>query len=90
MKPFIIPRIKHIILKLYSFINASFLDLNMGYYNIELLPVTKNICTVVLPWVKYKYQKLPMGVCNSPGIFGGNTSDIFDGTFTPICCNSYH
>ena len=27
------------------------------------------LCTIVLPWGKYEYQRLPMGLCNSPDIF---------------------
>ena len=51
----------------------------MGYYHIELSPGSKQICTILLPWGKYEYQKLPMGVCNSPYIFQENTSTLFDG-----------
>ena len=50
----------------------------MWYYHIELSPGAKQICTIILPWGKYKYQKLPMGVCNSPYIFQENIPKIFD------------
>ena len=26
------------------------LDLNVGYYCIELSPVTKHLCTILIPW----------------------------------------
>ena len=58
---------------------ASYLNLNMGYYHIELSPGSKQLCTIVLPWGKYEYQKLPMGVCNSPVIFQKKISELFDG-----------
>jgi hypothetical protein len=45
------------------------LDLDMGYYHIELSPSSKCLCTIVMPFGKYKYQHLPMGLCNSPEIF---------------------
>ena len=51
----------------------------MGYYHIELSPDSKKMCTIVLPWGKYEYQKLPMGLCNSPDIFQENMSDLFRG-----------
>ena len=51
----------------------------MGYYHIELSPNSKKMCTIVLPWGKYEYQKLPMGLCNSPDIFQENMSDLFRG-----------
>ena len=49
----------------------------MGYYYIDLSLGFKNICTIVLHWGKYDYQKLLMGVCNSPDIFQANISKLF-------------
>jgi hypothetical protein len=40
------------------------LDLNMDYYCIELSPFPKQLCTIMLPFGKYEYQHLPMGLCN--------------------------
>ena len=68
-KPFPIPKIQDMLLKLEGFQYATSLDLNMGYYHIELSPDSKKLCTIVLPWGKYEYQRLPMGLCNSPDIF---------------------
>ncbi len=48
----------------------------MGYYHIELTPSAKKLCTIVLPWGKYKYPKLPMGLCNSPDIFQEKMSGL--------------
>ena len=45
------------------------LDLNMGYYHIVLSPNSRKLCTVVFPWGKYEYLRLPMGICNAPDIF---------------------
>jgi Reverse transcriptase (RNA-dependent DNA polymerase) len=59
---------------------ATSLDLNMGgYYHIELTPNSKRLCTIVLPWGKYEYQKLPMGLCNSPDIFQEKMSTLMAG-----------
>ena len=68
-KPFPIPKIQDLLLKLEGFKYTTSLDLNMGYYHIELCPESKKLCTIVLPWGKFEYQKLPMGLCNSPDIF---------------------
>ena len=68
-KPFPIPRIQDLLLKLEGFQYGTSLDLNMGYYHIELTPNSKRLCTIVLPWGKYEYQRLPMGLSNSPDIF---------------------
>ena len=51
----------------------------MGYYHIELCPESKRLCTIVLPWGKYEYQKLPMGLCNSPDIFQEKMNKLFAG-----------
>jgi hypothetical protein len=56
-------------LKLEGFQYATSLDLNMGYYHIELTPYLKQLCTIILPFGKYEYQRLPMGLSNSPDIF---------------------
>ena len=68
-KPYPIPKIQDMLLNLEGFKYATSLDLNMGYYHIELTPHSKQLCTIVLPWGKYEYQRLPMGLCNSPDIF---------------------
>ena len=54
-KPFPIPNIQDILQKIGGFTYATALDLNMGYYNIRLDPTSSSLCTLVLPWGKYKY-----------------------------------
>ena len=49
----------------------------MGYYHIELSADSKKMCTVVLPWGKYEYQKIPMGLYNSSDIFQEVMSNLF-------------
>ena len=83
-KPFPTPKIQDMLLNLQGFMYASSLYLNMGYYHIELSPGAKHIFTILLSWGKYEYQKLPMGVCNSPNISQKKTSKIFDG-FDMVC-----
>ena len=48
----------------------------MGYYHIELSPHSKRLCTIVLPWGKYEYQRLPMVLSNSPDIFQERMSTL--------------
>ena len=67
------------LIKLEGFKYATSLDLNMGYYHIELTPQSKQLCTIVLPFGKYEYQRLPMGLCNSPDIFQERMSELFSG-----------
>ena len=54
----------------------------MGYYHIELSDKSKELCTIVTQWGKYKYQLLPMGLCNSPDIFQEKMSELFFGLDT--------
>jgi hypothetical protein len=41
----------------------------MGYYHIPLDAYSQRLCTMILPWGKYQYLRLPMGITNSPDIF---------------------
>lgn len=75
-KPYPIPKIQNLLMQLEGFQYASSLDLNMGYYHIELSPDAKKLCTIVLPFGKFEYQRLPMGLCNSPDIFQEKMSNL--------------
>ena len=68
-KPYPMQKIREILLNLEGFQYATSLELNMVYYHIRLSDQASNLCTIILPWRKYKYKRLPMGICNSPDIF---------------------
>jgi len=78
-KPFPIPKIQDMLQKLEGFMYATSLDLNMGYYHILLSLNSSRYCTIVLPWGKYEYLRLPMGLCNSPDIFQEKMGELFAG-----------
>ena len=78
-QPYPIPHIQDMLLNLEGFKYATSLDLNMGYYHLELSPESKELCTIVLPFGKFEYQKIPMGLCNSPDIFQEKMDELFDG-----------
>ena len=68
------------LLNLEGFMYATSLDLNMGYYHIELCLDSKKLCTtLVFPFGKYEMQRLPMGLCTSPDIFQEKMSELFEG-----------
>jgi hypothetical protein len=75
-KPFPILKISTVLQELEGFTHATALDLNMGYYTIRLDPDASKICTIILPWGKYSYLRLPMGVACSPDIFQAKMSEI--------------
>ena len=78
-KPYPIPKIQELMLLLEGFMFATSLDLNMGYYHIVLTPFSRNLCTILLPWGKYRYIRLPMGLKNSPDIFQEKMSELMAG-----------
>ncbi len=64
-----LPKIVETLQELEGFTTDSQLDLNMGYCIIRFDPDSSKICTIILPWGKYSYQRLPMGVARLPDIF---------------------
>jgi hypothetical protein len=68
-KPFPLPKISDFFRKLSGFKYATAIDLSMGYYHIPLDLEAQKLCTTILPWDKYQYKRLPMGVKTSPDIF---------------------
>ena len=67
------------LLKLEGFRYATPLGLNMGCYHIQLSENTSNLCTIILPWGKYRYKRIPMIVANSPDIFQQKMNDLYHG-----------
>ena len=72
------------LLKLEVFQYAKFLDLNMGYYNIQLRKNTSNLCMIIILWEKNCYKSLPMGFANYPKTFQQTMNDLYNG-FEFIC-----
>jgi hypothetical protein len=64
--------------ELEGFTFAKALDLNMDYYTIRLDPDASRICTVIFPWGKYSYKRLPMGIAGSPDIFQSKMSELIE------------
>jgi dihydroorotate dehydrogenase len=71
LKPhsFPIPKIGDMVRSMEGFTFASALDLNMGYYHIKLNADDQKLYTIVFPWGKYKYKRLPMGIKIAPDVF---------------------
>jgi hypothetical protein len=77
-KSFPIPKISMVLKELKGLSNATTLDLNIGYYTIRLDPNASKICTIIFPWGKYSYKRLPMGIAGSPDIFQGKMSELME------------
>ncbi len=63
------PKISTTLQELEGFTYATALDLNMGYYTIRLDPMASEMRTIIFPWGKYSYLRLPMGFAGSADIF---------------------
>ena len=61
-----------------GFSYATALDLNMGYYTIRLDLDASKICTIIFPWGKYFYKRLPMGIAGAPDIFHGKILELME------------
>ena len=77
-KPFPLPKISSTLMQLKGFTYATALDLNMGYYTIRIDAKASEMCTIIFPWGKYSYQRLPMGISGAPDIFQGCMSDLME------------
>ena len=76
-KPYPLPKMSTVLQELEGYQYATALDLNMGYYTLRLDLSTANMCTIIFPWGKYSYQRLPMGCCNAPDIFQAKMGSLF-------------
>ena len=64
--------------KLSKFSYAATLYLKLGYYNIFLTDVENKVCRMIIPFVNYKHNCLPMGVCIAPDIFKEQMSSLME------------
>jgi len=62
--------------QLEGFQYATALDLNMGYYTIQLIPGSKDMTTIVTEFGKFRYNCLPMGMCVSGDIFQAKVNEL--------------
>ena len=85
-EPFPPPTIADILQNLEGFMFATSLDLNMGYYTIKLTPTAQELCTIITPWGKYSYQRLPMGVMVSSDIFQMKMMQLMQGLEDFVRC----
>ncbi len=75
-KPYPIPKISTTLQELEGFTYATILDVNMGYYTVRLDSTAAKMCTIIFPWSKYSYQRLPMGFAGLADIFLAETGNL--------------
>ena len=77
LKPQRMPEINEILLKLEGFHYDTSIDLNMGYHHIKLRKNASNLCTIIIPWRKNCYKRLPMGIANYTDMLQQRMNDLF-------------
>ena len=62
--------------KLEVFQYGTALDLNMGYYTIRISPASQYKTTIFTESGKFRYIRLPMGMCASRDIFQAKVDEL--------------
>ena len=52
------------------------LDLNMGYYTIRLPSASQDITTIISEFGKFRYDRIPMGMCASEDTFQAKVDNL--------------
>ena len=76
-KPYPILPIGELLRKLERFNFVTSIDVSMGYHHIPLTKRAQNICTIITPYGKYSYKRLPMGLASAPSYFQDKIDELF-------------
>jgi len=76
-KVFNLPRIQDILHKRNGYRFFTKIDISMQYYTFELDEASKDLCTIATPFGNYRYNRLPMGIKQSPDVAQSFMEDLF-------------
>ena len=76
-KVYNLPIIQDILKRRNGYTYFTKIDVSMQYYTFELDEESQKLCTTCTPWGNYSYQRLPMGIKESPDIAQQYMESIF-------------
>ena len=74
--PYPLPRIGETMQQLEGFQYTPELDRNMGFYTIRFFPASQDMTKIVTKFGKFRYNRLPMGMCASRDIFQAKVDEL--------------
>jgi hypothetical protein len=76
---FLLPIITDILRKRSGYKSFTQLDVSMQHYTFELDKESQDLCTIIMPYGKYKYLRLPTGLKCSPDIVQAAMKNVLSG-----------
>lgn len=77
--PWPMPTTRELLHKVGGMTYVTALDQILSYYTLEMDPKTWKYLTIILPWGKYQYKKMPMGLNISADVFQREMTKLFEG-----------
>ena len=76
---FKLPTREEIMAKFSGAVLFSKLDAANGFWQIELEEESQKLCTFNTPFGRYKYTRLPFGLCSAPEVYHKTVNHMFEG-----------